>query len=182
MARPLTCLSFVAAATLIAAACSAAAAELSQEAVETAIATELQRDFGFDSSSVADMACDEFIPLPGDTETTIECVVGDPESDDRFELLVHFGVIVDSELDLLVEITTPIFDLVGAAAVAEQQLAADLGGNPRISCSRSLTVLVVGRRIQCRVVAEGGTAGPVDQAMVIEIIDDAGTFVVDLVP
>ncbi|MEM8707265.1 MAG: hypothetical protein AAGE98_12460 [Actinomycetota bacterium] len=83
-------------------------------------------------------------------------------------------------LDLDVEILTEFFDVAAAAAAGSERLDAELGGSPVITCPVDAVVLVPRREITCRVVAEGGTAGPVDRPVTIVIVGDDGSFELDL--
>lgn len=85
-------------------------------------------------------------------------------------------------IDTTVIVETPILDLAAVEEAATARLDAELGGAPIVTCAERAVVIAAGREVDCRVTAEGGTAGPVDRELVIRLVDDEGAWEVDLTP
>lgn len=116
-----------------------------------------------------------------------------PETGGRFEctgtlngdpvvLAVTVAPEIDGNIAVAADVLTPLFDVAAAETAAAARLDAELGGAPEIDCPERLVVIEPGRRIDCRVTAEGGTAGPVDQALAIVILDTDADWEIDLAP
>lgn len=101
---------------------------------------------------------------------------------DPVELLVTTAPPVDGAIPVAAEVATPLFDVAAAESAAAARLNADLGGSPEVDCLERLVAIAPGRRVECRVTAEGGTAGPVDQPLDIVILDTDGAWEIDLAP
>ncbi|MEO0493335.1 MAG: hypothetical protein AAF081_07955 [Actinomycetota bacterium] len=84
------------------------------------------------------------------------------------------------ELGVDVEILTDLFDVAAAATAGAERLESELGGSPVIACPLDVVVSIPGRRIECWVTADGGTAGPVDRPVTIIVAGDDGSFELDL--
>ena len=99
---------------------------------------------------------------------------------DSVELDVTVAPPVEGTIAVAVEVATPLFDVAAAASVAADRLDTELGGSPEVVCHERLVVIAPSRRIECRVIAEGGTAGPVDHPLEIVILDRSGDWEIDL--
>ena len=99
---------------------------------------------------------------------------------DPVDLLVTVGPALDGQIAVAVDVLTPLFDVAAAEIAAAGRLDADLGGSPDVICGERVVVTSPGRRIECRVTADGGTAGPVDRALAIVIVDADGNWELDL--
>ena len=87
---------------------------------------------------------------------------------------------VDGTIEVVTDVRTPLFDVAVAESAGAARLAAELGGEPEIDCAERLVVVAPGREIACRVTAAGGTAGPVDRALTIVILDTNANWEIDL--
>ncbi len=101
---------------------------------------------------------------------------------DDVELVVTIAPPTDGDIAVAAEVATPLFDVAAAESTAAARLDADLGGAPEVDCAERLVVIEPGRRIDCRVTAEGGTAGPVDRPLAIVILDADANWEIDLIP
>ena len=157
--------------------CGDPAPFLSQETVDTAVSASLG------TLPAVDLECPPVMTLAELSEgeaVDIDCAAtlgGDP-----IELAVELVRLPDDVFSATVAIVTPILEVAPVEAVAAAQLDAELGGAPRVVCAEAQVAITVGREISCRVTAEGGTAGPVDRAMVVRIVDADGGWEIGLVP
>jgi hypothetical protein len=158
-------------------ACSEQIPELRRADVEAAVG---------DASSdleLVDIGCpdvDELGPIPEGDFVPIVCtglLGGDEVILDA--VLIRAGA---ESVEVTVAVSTPILDVSTVEVDAAARLDADLGGSPMVRCAQSWVVVRVGREISCRVTAEGGTAGPVDQPAVVRILDVDGGWELDLTP
>ncbi|MEM9467538.1 MAG: hypothetical protein AAGA90_19340 [Actinomycetota bacterium] len=122
-----------------------------------------------DDPSIADL------PEFGGEVDCVGTLHGDP-----VDLLVTIGPALDGRIAVAAEIRTDLFDVAAAEVGAAGRLDADLGGAPEVVCAERLVVTAPGRRIECRVTADGGTAGPVDRVLTIVIVDDEGNWEIEL--
>ena len=160
-----------------AAACSDEIPELLQADVEAAV------DASTGDLVIVDLVCPgigELEPIEEGDFESITCtgvLSGDP-------ITLDVALIrADAEsVEATVAIETPILDVSTVEAEAAARLDADLGGSPVVSCAEPRVVIAVGREISCRVTADGGTAGPVDRPLVARIVDEDGSFELDLTP
>ena len=136
-----------------------------------------------DPIGIENVVCDEGAeqdPTLPETGGRFECI-GTLNGDDVV-LEITMTPAFDGEIGVAAEVgaQTPLFDVAAAEVQAALRLEADLGGSPEVVCAERLVVLDPSRRIECRVTAEGGTAGPVDRSLTIVILDDDGNFEIDL--
>lgn len=130
---------------------------------------------------IEEVTCDEAASQAADLPETggrFECVGtlnGDPVILD-----VTMTPAFDGDIGVAAEVVTPLFDVASAEVATASRLDADLGGSPEVDCAERLVVIDPGRRIECRVTADGGTAGPVDRALAIVILDADGNFEIEL--
>ncbi len=161
---------------LIAAACGAdEAPEWDPSIIPAAVQVEV------DPIGIENVVCDEGAaqdPTLPETGGRFEC--GGVLSGDDVILEITMAPAFDGEIGVAAEIVTPVFDVAAAEVQAALRLEADLGGSPEVACTERLVVLDPNRRIDCRVTADGGTAGPVDRSLTIVILDDDGNFEIDL--
>ncbi|MEM9202533.1 MAG: hypothetical protein AAGC53_12765 [Actinomycetota bacterium] len=134
---------------------------------------------GIESVACPGLADGESVTLPADggTLTCSGLLNGDP-----VELGVTVSPALEGEIQVAADIITDLFDVAAAETAAAARLDAELGGAPVVTCAEDSVVVQPGRRIDCRVTAEGGTAGPVDQPLIIVILDADANWEIDLVP
>jgi hypothetical protein len=172
------CLIFALGLTLLVAACAddepsfdpaiitqAVQAELDPIGVETATCEELD----VDSEVIAELP--EFGGV-------VDCV--GMLNDDPVDVLVTVGPAIEGQITVAAEVLTDLFDVAAAERAAADRLDVDLGGSPVVSCAERLVVAAAGRRVECRVTAEGGTAGPVDRVLTIVLVDGDGNWEIEL--
>ena len=161
--------------------CSEATPVVSSAVIEEGVAGSVAEALA--PTPVVGLSCPDMASVAtadAGTVTGFECqatVSGDP-------VVLDLRLVreIDDTVGVDVEVVTPLLDVDDAAAVAQERLAADLGGDPAVVCAESRVVIAPGREIGCRVTADGGTAGPVDRAMVLRILDTDGVWEVDLLP
>lgn len=177
MARRLTSSLLGAALVVFAAACADEEPELLEADVEQAVAAATG------DLPITELACAGVADLEPIVEldfVPIECTA--LLSGDLITLDVAL-IRADAEsIEATVAIETPILDVAAVETEAAERLDADIGGAPAVRCAEARVVIAVGREINCRVTAEGGTAGPVDRPAVVRIVDADGTWELDLTP
>lgn len=177
MARRLIALVAVA---LIAAGCGDEAAfQLDDGAIEAALEQEFDGGLG-----VFDVDCPQIDSLDPELGGELRCTA---TTDELPGVVLDVDVVataaVEGAISVDAEVVTPLFDVSAAAETVAARLDADLGGDPVVGCNGpQFVVLEPGTRLDCGVAATGGTAGPVDRALTIVILDADGNFEVDFTP
>lgn len=129
---------------------------------------------------VVDVECDgldALVPVVGGVVACRGTLSGDP-----VELTATVGAAIEGEIAVSTEVDTPLFDVAIAEAAAAGRLGDELGGAPEVDCDERVVVIAPGRRIACRVTAEGGTAGPVDRPLAIVLTDAEANWELDFTP
>ena len=171
------CLTLIIALAAIGASCADEVPEWDPSIIPAAVQVEV------DPIGIENVVCDEGAeqdPTLPETGGRFECI-GTLNGDDVV-LEITMTPAFDGEIGVAAEVgaQTPLFDVAAAEVQAALRLEADLGGSPEVACTERLVVLDPNRRIDCRVTADGGTAGPVDRSLTIVILDDDGNFEIDL--
>ena len=153
--------------------------ELDEGAIEATLEQEFDGGLG-----VFDVLCPEIDSLDPELGGELRCTA---TTDDlpgvELDVDVVVTAAVDGAISVDAEVVTPLFDVTAAAETVAARLDADLGGDPVVGCNGPrFVVLEPGTRLDCGVAATGGTAGPVDRALTIVILDADGNFEVDFTP
>lgn len=155
-------------------ACGQGAPIFDPSIIPAAIEVEVSA-IGVEAVLCDDAARDPTLPETGGRFECVGRLHGDPVI-----LEVSMAPAFDGDIGVAVEIVTPLFDVAAAETQAAQRLDTELGGFPVVDCVERLVVLEPERRVECRVTALGGTAGPIDRSLAIVIVNTDGGFEIDL--
>ena len=149
---------------LLAAACGRPDSGFDIHSLESAIPASLVPD---DPSVVTDVSC----PAPATSEaTTVACgasVAGVP-------IEVSAAISADGTVEIATDAT--LIDLDGVAAAAAQRLNNDLGTDTKVACDGSVVVSIADTTFGCTATDGFG----VERQLVVTILDDTGSWSVDL--
>lgn len=174
------CLIAVAAVAVLAGGCGDDPAfVLDERAIESVLEDEFDGGLG-----VFEVVCADIDSLDPELGGELRCTA---TTDDLSGLTLDVDVVatpaVEGAISVDAEVVTPLFDVAAASEAVAARLDADLGGDPVVRCEGpQFVVLEAEARIDCVVGAAGGTAGPVERALTIVILDADGNFEVDFTP
>ncbi len=149
---------------LMASACGRPDAGFDTRTLETAIPAAIVPD---DPTVVTDVTCPD---LPTSVATTITCsalVSGRP---------IEITAVISIDGEVNVSTDSVLLDLAGVADEAARRLSSDLGVESTVECPGRVVVSVAGDTFRCSATDPGG----VTHDLLITIIDDRGTWSIDL--
>ena len=139
-------------------------------------------DPSLDAPSIADGIPAAVVPESPDIVTDVVCPDPVPEvvaqSMTCTAELAGDALTVDLEIDengvASSVVREPLLDLGRVADDVAQRLASDLGIDVEVECPGVVVVAAVGRRVDCTGLADG-----VERGLVVEVVDDDGSWSVD---